>query len=55
MSHLPWERAFRLNGFPVLIGLGVAYFLATSSMALIPVMKEMNRKTAAPPLETAQV
>lgn len=41
--------------FPVLIGLGVAYFLATSSMALIPVMKEMNRKAAAPLPETAQV
>jgi len=40
--------------FPVLIGLGVAYLVATSSMALIPVMKEMNRKAAAPPLETAQ-
>ena len=29
---------------PMLIGLGVIYFITTLSMALIPAMKEMNRR-----------
>jgi hypothetical protein len=29
---------------PMLIGLGIVYFLTTLSMAFIPAMKEMNRK-----------
>jgi len=40
--------------FPVLIGLGVAYLVATSSMAFIPAMREMNRKASAPLFETVQ-
>src|SRR5688500_19045030 len=31
--------------FPMLIGLGITYFITTLSMAFIPAMKEMNRKT----------
>lgn len=30
--------------FPILIGLGITYFITTLSMAFIPAMKEMNRK-----------
>ena len=33
-----------LGTTPVLIGLGVAYFVTTVSMAFIPAMKEMDRK-----------
>jgi MFS family permease len=29
---------------PMLIGLGIIYFITTLSMAFIPAMKEMNRK-----------
>ncbi len=32
------------GAFPMLIGLGIAYFITTLSMAFIPAMKEMNRK-----------
>lgn len=45
-----WTGAFGV--YPLLIGLGVAYFLTTLSMAFIPAMKEMNRKAVA--LEAAQ-
>lgn len=41
-----------LGTYPLLIGLGVTYFLTTLSMAFIPAMKEMNRKVVVP--ETAQ-
>jgi len=34
----------RLGVHPMLIGLGIIYFLTTLSMAFIPAMKEMNRK-----------
>lgn len=33
-----------LGTFPMLIGLGVTYFVTTLSMAFIPAMREMNRK-----------
>jgi len=33
--------------FPILIGLGITYLITTLSMAFIPAMKEMNRKTQA--------
>jgi MFS family permease len=36
-----------LGTLPMLIGLGIAYFIATLSMAFIPAMKEMNRKPQA--------
>jgi MFS family permease len=39
-----WTEA--LGTHPLLIGLGVTYFITTLSMAFIPAMKEMNRKTA---------
>ena len=39
---------------PLLIGLGVTYFLTTLSMAFIPAMKEMNRKAIMPASETVQ-
>lgn len=39
---------------PLLIGLGVTYFLTTLSMAFVPAMKEMNRKAIMPASETAQ-
>ena len=35
----------RFGTFPMLIGLGISYFITTLSMAFIPAMKEMNRKT----------
>ena len=34
----------RLGVHPMLIGLGVVYFITTLSMAFIPAMKEMNRR-----------
>ncbi|MEO5886922.1 MAG: MFS transporter [Anaerolineales bacterium] len=34
----------KLGTFPMLIGLGITYFITTLSMAFIPAMKEMNRK-----------
>lgn len=46
-----WTETF--GTYPLLIGLGVTYFLTTMSMAFIPAMKEMNRKAPAP--ETAQM
>jgi MFS family permease len=33
---------------PMLLGLGIIYFITTLSMAFIPAMKEMNRKEAGP-------
>jgi MFS family permease len=33
----------RFGTFPMLIGLGITYFITTLSMAFIPAMKEMNR------------
>ena len=48
-----WTEA--LGTYPLLIGLGVTYFLTTLSMAFIPAMKEMNRKATAPASGTAQV
>ncbi len=47
-----WTDSF--GAYPLLIGLGVAYFLATLSMAFIPAMKEMNRKASTPLFETVQ-
>jgi hypothetical protein len=35
----------RLGTFVMLIGMAIAYFITTGSMAFIPAMKEMNRKT----------
>jgi MFS family permease len=35
----------KLGTLPLLAGLGVAYFITTLSMAFIPAMKEMNKKT----------
>lgn len=35
----------RLGTFVMLIGMAIAYFMTTGSMAFIPAMKEMNRKT----------
>ncbi len=35
----------KFGTFPILIGLGITYFITTLSMAFIPAMKEMNRKT----------
>ena len=37
----------RFGTLPMLIGLGITYFITTLSMAFIPAMKEMNRKTQA--------
>jgi len=37
----------RFGTFPMLIGLGITYFITTLSMAFIPAMKEMNRKPQA--------
>jgi len=37
----------QLGVFPMLIGLGVAYMVTTVGSALLPVMKEMNRRQAA--------
>jgi len=34
----------RFGTFPMLVGLGITYFITTLSMAFIPAMKEMNRK-----------
>jgi hypothetical protein len=34
----------RLGVHPMLLGLGVVYFITTLSMAFIPAMKEMNRR-----------
>ena len=36
-----------LGTFAMLIGLAIAYFITTLSMAFIPAMKEMNRKPQA--------
>jgi MFS family permease len=44
-----------LGTSPLLIGLGAAYFLTTLSMAIIPTMKEMNRKKAISAPEAVQV
>ena len=35
-----------LGTFPILIGLGITFFLTTLSMAFIPAMKQMNRSTS---------
>jgi MFS family permease len=35
----------RFGTFPMLIGLGITFFITTLSMAFIPAMKEMDRKT----------
>jgi MFS family permease len=35
----------RLGTFVMLVGMAIAYFITTGSMAFIPAMKEMNRKT----------
>jgi MFS family permease len=45
-----WTESF--GTYPLLIGLGVIYFITTLSMAFIPAMKEMNRKIVVP--EAAQ-
>lgn len=37
----------RFGTFPMLIGLGITYFITTLSMAFVPAMKEMNRKPQA--------
>jgi predicted MFS family arabinose efflux permease len=37
----------RLGTFVMMIGMAIAYFLTTLSMAFIPAMKEMNRKPQA--------
>jgi len=37
----------RFGTLPMLIGLGITYFITTLSMAFIPAMKEMNRKSQA--------
>jgi len=48
-----WTDSFGI--YPLLIGLGIAYFITTLSMAFIPAMKEMNRKAIIPDPEIAQV
>jgi MFS family permease len=48
-----WTDSF--GTYPLLIALGVTYFLTTLSMAFIPTMKEMNRKASEQPApDTAQ-
>lgn len=47
-----WTEYF--GTYRLLIGLGITYFVTTLSMAFIPAMKEMNRKTSAASLETVQ-
>jgi len=47
-----WTDSF--GTYPLLIGLGVTYFITTLSMAFIPAMKDMNRKASEQPApETA--
>jgi MFS family permease len=41
----------QLGVHPMLIGLGVIYFITTLSMAFIPAMKEMNRREKTNPLQ----
>lgn len=38
----------RFGTSPMLIGLGIIFFITTLSMAFIPAMKEMDRKASSP-------